>query len=112
MGQLLNAARAAGIQPLASVFPDVESPDGMFAYATRARKMGFEGVGCIHPRQIRPAHDAFTPSADEMEHASSIVAGFEQALADGLGAVRINGKMIDAPVYERARRTLSRGRPS
>jgi citrate lyase subunit beta/citryl-CoA lyase len=112
MGQLLNSARAAGIQPLASVFPDVESADGMFAYATRARKMGFEGVGCIHPRQIRPAHDAFTPSADEMEHASAIVTGFEQALADGLGAVRVNGKMIDAPVYERARRTLSRGRPS
>lgn len=108
-GAIVNAARAAGISPLASVFSRVDDPDGMRRYAERARRMGFDGVGCIHPRQIRPAHEAFTPSAEELESARQIVAGFEAALAEGRGAVAVQGRMVDAPVYQRALLALQRG---
>lgn len=108
-GAIVNAARAAGVSPLASVFSKVDDPEGMRRYAERARRMGFDGVGCIHPRQVRPAHEAFTPSVDELESARAIVEGFEAALAEGRGAVAVGGRMVDAPVYQRARLALRRG---
>ncbi|AIE83753.1 aldolase/citrate lyase family protein [Fimbriimonas ginsengisoli] len=107
--RIVNAARAAGVSPLASVFPQVDDPDAMFEYARNARGLGFDGVGCIHPRQIRAAHRAFAPSAEELGDAAAIVAGFEAALAEGRGAVSVRGRMVDAPVYERAREVLARG---
>lgn len=108
-GMLVNAARAAGVSPLASVFSRVDDPEGMRRYAERARQLGFDGVGCIHPRQVRPAHEAFTPSSEELELARAIVEGFEAALAEGRGAVAVAGRMVDAPVYQRARLALRRG---
>ncbi|CAN5491138.1 hypothetical protein BH11ARM2_BH11ARM2_27590 [soil metagenome] len=108
-GVVVNAARAAGVSPLASVFPGVDDPEAMRVYARRARSLGFDGVGCIHPRQVRPAHEAFAPSPEEMETARAIVEGYEKALAEGRGAVSVNGRMVDAPVYERAKTALSRG---
>ena len=105
-GQLVNAARAAGVSPLASVFPGVDDPLAMYDYARRARSLGFDGVGCIHPRQIRPAHEAFAPSSEELDLAQAIVEGFE---ASDRGAISVRGRMVDAPVYERARMTLARG---
>jgi citrate lyase subunit beta/citryl-CoA lyase len=105
-GQVLNAARAAGIQPLASVFADVDDAQGLRAWAEAERGLGFEGVGCIHPRQVRVVHEAFRPSAAEVEQARRIVAAFDAAQAAGLGVVAVDGKMVDAPVVERARRTL------
>lgn len=107
-GRIVNAARAAGISPLASVFPNVDDPDAMFEYARHKRGLGFDGVGCIHPRQIRAAHRAFAPSVEEMETARAIVDGFEVALSEGRGAVSIRGRMVDAPVYERAKAVLAR----
>jgi citrate lyase subunit beta/citryl-CoA lyase len=106
--QVLNAARAVGIQPLASVYPDVDNADGLRSYAERACVAGFEGVGCIHPRQVRIVHEAFTPVAAEIEQARRMVAAFEQARAEGIAAVALDGRMIDAPVVERARRILRR----
>ncbi|MGV3618130.1 MAG: aldolase/citrate lyase family protein [Fimbriimonas sp.] len=107
-GRIVNAARAAGIAPLASVFPAVDDEEAMFRYARHARGMGFDGVGCIHPRQVRPAHRAFSPSPEELDAAQAIVIGFEAALAEGRGAVSVRGRMVDAPVYERAREVLAR----
>ncbi len=105
-GQVLNAARAAGVQPLASVFADVDDAVGLAAWAEAERKLGFEGVGCIHPRQVRVVHEAFRPSAAEVEQARRIVDAFAAAQAAGLGVVAVDGKMVDAPVVERARRAL------
>ncbi len=105
-GQVLNAARAAGVQPLASVFADVDDAQGLRAWAEAERKLGFEGVGCIHPRQVRVVHEVFRPSAAEVEQARRIVDAFEAAQVAGLGVVAVDGKMVDAPVVERARRTL------
>lgn len=104
--QVLNAARAAGVQPLASVFTDIDDLAGLCAWVEAERQLGFEGIGCIHPRQVRVAHDAFRPSAAEIEQAQRIVDAFAAAQAVGLGVAAVDGKMADAPVVERARRVL------
>jgi citrate lyase subunit beta/citryl-CoA lyase len=63
-------------------------------------------MGCVHPRQIRPIHEAFAPSAVEVEKALRVVAAFEEAETKGLGVVSLGSKMIDPPVVKRALRTV------
>lgn len=106
LGQVVNAARAAGVAPLASVFTATEDAQGMLEWAREMRRMGFEGVGCLHPRQVRAANEAFTPSPDEIERAARIVNAFQQAREKGLGVVTVDERMVDAPVVARAQRTL------
>jgi citrate lyase subunit beta/citryl-CoA lyase len=69
--------------------------------------MGFEGMGCIHPRQIRPIHEAFAPSAAEIERALRVVAAFHEAEAKGLGVVSLGTRMVDPPVVLRAQRLVA-----
>ena len=68
--------------------------------------MGFEGMGCIHPRQIRPIHDGFAPTAEELQRAERIVAAFEAAQEQGLAVVSLGSRMIDPPVVIRAQRLV------
>ena len=72
--------------------------------------MGFEGIGCLHPRQVPIAHSAFAPTPDEIENACRIVIAFNQGRALGLGAIALNTKMIDKPMVERAQRTVRMAR--
>ena len=104
--QVVNAARAAGVQPIDTVFSDVADMEGLKASVLEAKSLGFEGKGCIHPRQIRPIHEAFAPSPQEREKAQKIVAAFKDAEAKGLGVVSLGSKMIDPPVVKRALRTV------
>lgn len=104
--QVINAARAAGVQPLSSVYSDVDDTAGFIAWAGGARRSGFDGVACLHPRQIGMAHRAFAPTAGEVAAAARVVAAFEAAMTSGLGVATVDGAMVDAPVVERARRTL------
>jgi citrate lyase subunit beta / citryl-CoA lyase len=104
--QIVNAARAASVTPLGSVFTDVADEAGLRAFVTDVRAMGFEGIGCLHPRQVPVAHAAFAPTPDEIENACRIAIAFKQAQVLGLGVIALNNKMIDAPVVERARRTI------
>lgn len=99
---VVAAARAAEAQPIDSVFGDVEDVEGLRAWGRRSRAMGFVGMGCIHPRQIAVVHDAFAPSAEELERALRIVRAFDEAQADGRGVVALGSKMVDAPVVKRA----------
>ncbi len=108
--RLVNAARAARIQAIDSVYGDVGNVEGLMEWAARSRALGFEGMGCIHPRQIEPIHDAFAPSEQEIEKALKIVAAFEEAQAKGLGVVRLGTKMIDPPVVLRAQRLVQNAR--
>jgi citrate lyase subunit beta / citryl-CoA lyase len=98
------------VQPLASVYSDVADEDGLRAYAREQCLLGFDGMGCIHPRQIRVIHDAFTPDAADVQKAQRIVAAFDEAAAAGRGVVALGSKMIDAPVVARAQRTLELAR--
>jgi citrate lyase subunit beta/citryl-CoA lyase len=108
--RIVNAAKAAGIQAIDSVFSDVADEEGLLGWGMRSRSMGFEGMGCIHPRQIRVIHRAYAPSEDELDRALRIVGAFEEAERDGLGVVSLGSKMIDRPVVLRAQRLVSRAR--
>ncbi len=99
---IVNAAKAAGIQPIDTVFSDVSDMEGLKASIIEAKSLGFEGKGCIHPRQIKVVHEAFAPTTEEIEKAQKIVNAFEEAQKKGLGVVSLGSKMIDPPVVKRA----------
>ena len=103
---LINAARAAGIQAIDTVFSDVDDMEGLKASVTEAKALGFDGKGCIHPRQIAVIHHAFAPEDKEIEKAKKIVLAFEDAEKKGLGVVSLGSKMIDPPVVKRALHTI------
>jgi citrate lyase subunit beta/citryl-CoA lyase len=108
--RVVNAAKAAGIQAIDSVFGDVGDMDGLRHWGENSRALGFEGMGCIHPSQITVIHEAFAPSQAEIEKALKVVAAFEEAQQRGLGVVSLGSKMIDPPVVERAQRLVERAR--
>lgn len=103
---LVNAAHAAGIQAIDTVFSDVVDMEGLRKSVIEAKSLGFEGKGCIHPRQIKVVHEAFAPSLGEIEKAKKILLAFEEAEKKGLGVVSLGSKMIDPPVVKRAMRTI------
>ena len=103
---LVNAAKAAGIQAIDTVFSDISDMEGLRQSVFEAKSLGFEGKGCIHPRQIQVVHEAFAPTVEEIEKAKKIVIAFEEAEKKGLGVVSLGSKMIDPPVVKRAIRTI------
>ncbi|MFA6455321.1 MAG: citrate lyase acyl carrier protein [Bacteroidota bacterium] len=104
---VINAAKAAGIQALDSVFSDVNDEDGLRNSVLEAKAIGFDGKGCIHPRQIHVIHEAFAPTAAEIDYAQRVIAAFNEARKNGSGVVALGSKMIDAPVVKRAQRILA-----
>jgi len=108
--RLVNAAKAAGIQAIDSVFSDVGDLAGLRYWGENSRALGFEGMGCIHPSQIPVIHEAFAPSQTEIEKALKIVAAFEDAQQRGLSVVSLGSKMIDPPVVDRARKLVARAK--
>ncbi len=103
---VVNTARAAGIQPIDSVFSDVSDMDALAENVKRSKALGFDGMGCIHPRQIKVIHDNFTPEVAEIEKAKKIYLAFKEAESKGLGVVSLGSKMIDPPVVKRASKTI------
>src|ERR1035438_5719233 len=108
--RVVNAAHAARVQAIDSVYGDIADPEGLLRWGEAARAMGFEGMGCLHPSQIEIIHRAFAPSANELEKALAIVAAYEDAQAHGLGVASLGSKMIDAPVVQRALKLVARAR--
>ena len=108
--RVVNAAKAAGIQAIDSVFSDVGDLAGLRQWGESSRALGFDGMGCIHPSQIPVVHEAFAPTQAEIEKALKIVAAFEDAQQRGLAVVSLGSKMIDPPVVERARRLVARAK--
>jgi len=103
---VVYAARAAEVQPIASVFSDIEDENALAAYVRRERGLGFDGIGCIHPRQIPVVHREMTPSEAEAEKAVRVVRAAREAEERGLGAVAVGSKMVDPPVVRQAFRTV------
>lgn len=100
----LVGAHAAGVPAMETIYPDIADVSGLTAYAARAREDGFSGMTAIHPSQIAPIHAAFRPSDAEVAEARRIVEAFEAGA--GAGALRLDGKMIDAPHLAQAKRLL------
>jgi len=103
---VVNAARAAGIQPIDSVFSDVSDMEALKQNVLKSKALGFDGMGCIHPRQIEVIHKYFAPDETEIEKAKKIVNAFYIAKEKGLGVVSLGSKMIDAPVVKRAQKSI------
>jgi citrate lyase subunit beta/citryl-CoA lyase len=108
--RLVNACKAAGIQPIDSVYSDVANMEGLRKNVLTSRSLGFEGMGCIHPRQVPVIQEAFMPTEEEIEKASRIVEAFKEAEAQGSGVVALGSKMIDPPVVKRAQKILELAR--
>jgi citrate lyase subunit beta/citryl-CoA lyase len=104
--RLVNACKAAGIQPIDSVYSDVGNEEGLRETARISKGLGFEGMGCVHPRQIRVIHDVFRPGEEEIARAKMIVYAYEKAEKEGIGVVSLGTKMVDPPVVKRALHTI------
>lgn len=99
---IVLAARAAGLQPIDTVYADVKNEDGLKESVRRAKTLGFVGKGCIHPGQVPIINEGFLPSGAALDKAKLIVMAMEQAASEGLGAVALGSKMIDPPVAKQA----------
>jgi citrate lyase subunit beta/citryl-CoA lyase len=104
--RLVNACKAAGIQPIDSVFSDVGDMQGLHDHVRVSKSLGFEGMGSIHPRQIQVIHEGFAPDQEEIDKAKEVVNAFLEAEEKGLGVVSLGTKMIDPPVVKRAQQTI------
>ena len=104
------AAAASRRVAIDGIWPDLTDEDGLRADARRGRLLGFVGKTLIHPKQIQTINECFTPSAAELEEARRIVEAFERAKADGKGAVAFDGKLLDPPIVDRARRMIGAAR--
>ena len=85
---------------------DLKDIPALKADTVRAKQLGFMGKLCIHPNQIEPVNAIFSPGPNEIAQAEKIIQAYEESEAKGLGAIQVDGKFVDLPVVERARRTL------
>lgn len=105
--QILLAARAAGIYALDTVFSDIKNEEGFIQEVKHIKQLGFDGKSVIHPNQIEPVHRIYTPTLKEIEKSINILEAIEEAESKGSGVISLNGKMIDLPVVERAKRNIA-----
>lgn len=108
--QVVTAAKAAGITPIDNVYLDIPDIEGLGAETRQGKQLGYEGKACIHPNQVEPVNGVYTPTQEEVNYARDLVAAFEQAVAEGQGAVAFQGRMIDGPIAAIERIVLERAR--
>lgn len=101
------AARAYGIDVIDGVYNDISNIDGLKEEAAQARDLGFDGKTIIHPTQIAPCNEAFSPGEDEIATARKVVSAFEQPEAKGKGVLQIDGRMYEILHAEIAKRTVA-----
>ena len=104
---LAVACHAANVLAIDSVYTDVRDTDGLIRETRVVAQLGFQGKAVIHPDQVGPVNQVFLPSDDEIAQARRVVQAFEAAVEQGQASTSIDGKMIDAPVAERARKVLA-----
>lgn len=107
--QFVVISRAAGLEPpLDTVWADLRDPNGFLQSVEHVRGLGFQGKMCIHPDQIPVANASFAPTAAQVEEARKFVTAFEEAEAQGLASIQLEGKFIDYPIVHAARRLLEK----
>lgn len=104
--RIVCAARAAGIEVYDTPYTDVEDMDGLERDARMAKSYGFTGKMVISPRHLDCVNEIFSPSWEEIQYAQEVLAAIERGKAEGKGAVALKGKMIDAPIAERAKSVI------
>jgi citrate lyase beta subunit len=107
---VVTHAAAFNLQAIDQVYLDFRDIEGLKQEALNGVRMGFAGKQVIHPNQVNPVQDAFTPDDEEIAHALRILKAAEQNRSAGVGAFALDGKMVDAPVIKAAERVISRAR--
>jgi citrate lyase subunit beta / citryl-CoA lyase len=101
-------SRAAGLEPpFDTVYQDIHDLEGLRKETETAKALGFQGKMCIYPAQVAVVNDVFSPTAAEVTYARKVVEAFHAAEAQGHASCTVDGKMIDYPLAERARRVLA-----
>ncbi len=103
----LVAAREAGVTALDGVYNDTSDAEGFAAVCEQGATLGFDGKTLIHPSQVEPCNDAFSPSLDELDFHRQVIEAFEAAVADGRGVVTVDGKMVENLHVDEARRAIA-----
>ncbi|MBK1657227.1 HpcH/HpaI aldolase/citrate lyase family protein [Paracraurococcus ruber] len=105
---IVLASRAAGLDaPIDTVWIELREAEAYRASCARGAALGFQGRLCIHPDQVAAAHAAYSPPAEELARARRIMAAFAEAEARGLASIQVDGRFVDYPIVERARRMLA-----
>jgi citrate lyase beta subunit len=107
---VVTHAAAFGLQAIDMVFVDYNDADGLLREARQGARMGYAGKQLIHPNQIAPVHEAFTPDDAAIAHAKRVVEAYEQNQASGFGAFALDGKMVDMPVVKAAQQVLAKAK--
>jgi citrate lyase subunit beta / citryl-CoA lyase len=104
---LVMASRLAGVYAIDAPFMlDIKDVEGLSGEARRSRQLGFRGKLCIHPSQVGPVNEIFSPTPEEVDRAKKIIETYDLATGEGVGAVALEGEFIDPPVYERAKQIV------
>jgi citrate lyase subunit beta/citryl-CoA lyase len=106
-GVIATVAAAYGMFAVDTPYPDLRDERGLIAEAKLVQAIGFKGKYIIHPDQVAPVNSVFTPSRDDVAYARRIVAAAALAAKQRRGSVALDGKMIDAPIVERAWRLIA-----
>jgi len=107
-GQVAMAAATVGADAIDAVFTSLLDAESLRRDCERARGLGFSGKMAIHPRQVDVINDVFTPTASDVERATRLIAAYETARAAGEGVTTVDGRMVELPIVERARRIVAR----
>ena len=107
---VVTACAANDLQAIDMVYIDFRDLDGLRVEARQGAGLGFSGKQVIHPNQVVPVQEAFTPSAEAIEYAKRIVESCEASPKEGKGAYALDGKMIDMPLLKNAQKVLDRAR--
>jgi citrate lyase beta subunit len=107
---VVTYATAYGLQSIDMVNTDFQDLETLIFSARQGAKMGYSGKQVIHPDQVQPVQEAFTPSEEQIIEAKKILDEFDQHQKEGRGAYAVNGKMIDAPIIRSAESVLHRAR--
>ncbi|MED4352830.1 CoA ester lyase [Schinkia azotoformans] len=109
--QIVNSSKAAGIDsPVDAVYPDLSNEEGLNSEAVRARRAGFKAKLAIHPKQLGSIHRIFTPREDIIDEALEIIKAFEEAEKQGIASISVRNKLVDYPVYKKAKELIKYSR--
>jgi len=107
---MVVAAASVHVQAVDGVWVDLKDTEGLWGFARQSRRLGFSGMSLIHPSQIDPINNVFSPTPEEVSYAEQVVKAYEEAVARGDGSISFGGQLIDRPIVERARRALEMAR--
>ncbi|KSU80285.1 citrate lyase subunit beta / citryl-CoA lyase [Fictibacillus enclensis] len=106
--QLVVVSRAAGVKaPIDTVFPDIKDPNGFITETRASKDLGFQGKLLIHPSQIELLSQVYAPTEAEIAHAKRLIQAFESSVTKGEGVLQLDGKMVDLPIVDKAKKMLA-----